>query len=101
MSTSQSQAGRGSGRVCWLSSLSLPSPFLLPQTVEEEYRNNQLPLVHCTVARLEMSGLPQEPLLGGPLSNLSENTCDNFCLVLEAIQENLMQYKEIRDELNT
>ncbi|KAF6344156.1 cation channel sperm associated 4 [Rhinolophus ferrumequinum] len=71
------------------------------ETVEEEYKNNQLPLVHCTVARLEMSGLPQEPLMGGPLSNLSENTCDNFCLVLEAIQENLMQYKEIRDELNT
>ncbi|XP_019505662.1 PREDICTED: cation channel sperm-associated protein 4 [Hipposideros armiger] len=71
------------------------------ETVEEEYRNNQLPLVHCMVARLEMSGLPQEPLMGGPLSNLSENTCDNFCLVLEAIQENLRQYKEIRDELNT
>lgn len=82
--------------------LSIPSPFPLPQTVkEEEYRNNELPLVHCTVARLEMSGLPQEPLMGGPISNLSENTCDNFCLVLEAIQENLMQYKEIREELNT
>lgn len=81
--------------------LSVPSPFLLPQTVEEEYRNNQLPLVHCMEARLEMSGLPQEPLMGGPLSNLSENTCDNFCLVLEAIQENLRQYKQIRDELNT
>ncbi|ELK02106.1 Cation channel sperm-associated protein 4 [Pteropus alecto] len=67
---------------------------------EEEYYDNELPLVHCAVARLEMSGLPQEPLMGGPLSNLSENTCDNFCLVLEAIQENLMQYKEIRDELN-
>lgn len=56
--------------------------------------------MHCAVARLEMSGLPQEPLTGGNLSNLSENTCDNFCLVLEAIQENLMHYKEIRDELN-
>ncbi|XP_047726997.1 cation channel sperm-associated protein 4 isoform X4 [Prionailurus viverrinus] len=67
---------------------------------EEEDGSNYLPLVHCAVARLEMSGLPQEPLTGGNLSNLSENTCDNFCLVLEAIQENLMQYKEIRDELN-
>ncbi|XP_054577050.1 cation channel sperm-associated protein 4 [Eptesicus fuscus] len=67
----------------------------------EEYANKDLPLVHCEVARLEMSGLPQEPLVGGPLSNLSESACDNFCLVLEAIQENLMQYKEIRDELNT
>ncbi|XP_016074594.1 PREDICTED: cation channel sperm-associated protein 4 [Miniopterus natalensis] len=67
---------------------------------EEEYGNKDLPLVHCNVARLEMSGLPQEPLVGGPMSNLTENACDNFCLVLEAIQENLMQYKEIRDELN-
>ncbi|XP_022369923.1 cation channel sperm-associated protein 4 [Enhydra lutris kenyoni] len=63
--------------------------------------NNELPVVHCVVARLEMSGVPQEPLSGSHLSNLSENTYDNFCLVLEAIQENLMQYKEIRDELNT
>ncbi|XP_054395731.1 cation channel sperm-associated protein 4 isoform X2 [Pongo abelii] len=67
---------------------------------EEEEENDQLPLVHCVVARSEKSGLLQEPLVGGPLSNLSENTCDNFCLVLEAIQENLRQYKEIRDELN-
>ncbi|XP_036991695.2 LOW QUALITY PROTEIN: cation channel sperm-associated protein 4 [Artibeus jamaicensis] len=66
-----------------------------------EYESSDLPLVHCAVARLDMSGLPQEPLMGGPMSNLSENTCDNFCLVLEAIQENLMQYREIRDELNT
>lgn len=85
-----------------LAQLSLPSPFPLPQTEDvEEYGNKDLPLVHCEVARLEMSGLPQEPLVGGPLSNLSESACDNFCLVLEAIQENLMQYKEIRDELNT
>lgn len=84
-----------------LAELSVPSPFPLPQTdKEEEYSDNELPLVHCAVARAEVSGLPQEPLMGGPLSNLSENTCDNFCLVLEAIQENLMQYKEIRDELN-
>ncbi|XP_066228159.1 cation channel sperm-associated protein 4 [Saccopteryx leptura] len=68
---------------------------------EETYKNNGLPVVHCMVARKEMSGLPQEPLVGGPLLNLSENTCDNFCLVLEAIQENLKQYRKIRDELNT
>lgn len=57
--------------------------------------------MHCVVARLETSGVPQEPFMGGLPTNLSENTFDNFCLVLEAIQENLMQYKEIRDELNT
>ncbi|KAG8506716.1 Cation channel sperm-associated protein 4 [Galemys pyrenaicus] len=66
----------------------------------DQDKSNKLPLVHCVVARAEKSGLPQEPLMGAPLSNLSENTCDNFFLVLEAIQENLKQYKEIRDELN-
>ncbi|KAB0400514.1 hypothetical protein E2I00_017416, partial [Balaenoptera physalus] len=68
---------------------------------EEGNGNNELPLVHCVVARLETSGVPQEPFMGGLPTNLSEDTFDNFCLVLEAIQENLMQYKEIRDELNT
>uniref|UniRef100_A0A8D2CKL5 Cation channel sperm associated 4 n=1 Tax=Sciurus vulgaris TaxID=55149 RepID=A0A8D2CKL5_SCIVU len=67
---------------------------------KEEDWGDELPLVHCAVARLEKSAIPQEPLVGGPLSNLSEKTCGNFCLVLEAIQENLMQYKEIREELN-
>lgn len=82
--------------------LSVSSPFPSSQRGKEvEDGRNELPLVHCVVARLEMSGLPLEPFSGGNLSNLSENTCDNFCLVLEAIQENLMQYKEIRDELNT
>ncbi|XP_016043382.1 cation channel sperm-associated protein 4 [Erinaceus europaeus] len=66
----------------------------------EEAQKNELPLVHCLVARSEKSGHPQEPLMGGVPSNLSEDTCDDFCLVLEAIQENLMQYKAIRDELN-
>ncbi|XP_038967213.1 cation channel sperm-associated protein 4 isoform X3 [Rattus norvegicus] len=68
---------------------------------EEEDWTDELPLVHCTEARKETSAVPQEPLVGGPLRNLSEKTCDNFCLVLEAIQENLLEYKEIRDELNT
>ncbi|XP_037684014.1 cation channel sperm-associated protein 4 [Choloepus didactylus] len=70
------------------------------ETSDEVDENNRLPLVHCEEARLEKSGDLQEPMVGGPLSNLSETTYDNFCLVLEAIQENLMQYKEIRDELN-
>uniref|UniRef100_A0A8C0XBW7 Ion transport domain-containing protein n=1 Tax=Castor canadensis TaxID=51338 RepID=A0A8C0XBW7_CASCN len=70
------------------------------EVVEEENWTDELPLVHCAIARLETSTVPQEPLVGGALSNLSEKTCDNFCLVLEAIQENLMQYKETREELN-
>uniref|UniRef100_A0A8C5ZP48 Cation channel sperm associated 4 n=1 Tax=Marmota marmota marmota TaxID=9994 RepID=A0A8C5ZP48_MARMA len=75
--------------------------IIFGEAEKEEDWGDELPIVHCAVARLEKSGVPQEPLVGGPLSNLSEKTCDNFCLVLEAIQENLMQYKEIREELNT
>uniref|UniRef100_A0A8C6MP56 Cation channel, sperm associated 4 n=1 Tax=Mus spicilegus TaxID=10103 RepID=A0A8C6MP56_MUSSI len=70
------------------------------ETEEDEDWTDELPLVHCTEARKDTSTVPKEPLVGGPLSNLTEKTCDNFCLVLEAIQENLMEYKEIREELN-
>ncbi|XP_075420312.1 cation channel sperm-associated protein 4 [Tenrec ecaudatus] len=66
----------------------------------DQEENKDLPLVHCLVAREEKSSHPQEPLARGTLSNLSETTCDNFCLVLEAIQQNLKQYKELRDELD-
>uniref|UniRef100_A0A674J428 Cation channel sperm associated 4 n=1 Tax=Terrapene triunguis TaxID=2587831 RepID=A0A674J428_9SAUR len=41
------------------------------------------------------------PLISGNLGNLTEATCDDFCLILEGIQENLKRYKEIRDELST
>ncbi|KAH1175073.1 hypothetical protein KIL84_021487, partial [Mauremys mutica] len=41
------------------------------------------------------------PLMYGNLGNLTEATCDDFCLILEGIQENLKRYKEIRDELST
>lgn len=76
-----------------------------PQSEEDEdWNTNELPLVHCTEVRKDVSTgnqwVPKEPLVGGPLCNLTEKTCDNFCLVLEAIQENLLQYKEIRDELD-
>uniref|UniRef100_A0A8C4VVC4 Cation channel sperm associated 4 n=1 Tax=Gopherus evgoodei TaxID=1825980 RepID=A0A8C4VVC4_9SAUR len=43
----------------------------------------------------------QMPLTYGNLGNLTEATCDDFCLILEGIQENLKRYKEIRDELST
>ncbi|XP_038233616.1 cation channel sperm-associated protein 4 [Dermochelys coriacea] len=48
------------------------------------------PMTHC-----------QMPLIYGNLGNLTEATCDDFCLILEGIQENLKRYKEIRDELST
>ncbi|XP_072465531.1 cation channel sperm-associated protein 4 [Notamacropus eugenii] len=74
------------------------------EMTQEDYTNDEKPelqLVHCKECIGEWGGASkQEPLSGGPMQNLSECTCDNFCLVLEAIQENLQAYKEIREELN-
>lgn len=56
--------------------------------------------MHCDFVRSEQSNNPQTPLKKSALPNLSEDQCDNFCLVLEAIQENLRQYNEIRNKLN-
>ncbi|XP_019345807.1 cation channel sperm-associated protein 4 isoform X1 [Alligator mississippiensis] len=58
-------------------------------------------LVHMRVAVKDPVVMQnQEPWTHGNLANLTEATCDDFSLVLEAIQENLKQYKEIRDELD-
>ncbi|XP_004603766.1 cation channel sperm-associated protein 4 [Sorex araneus] len=65
-----------------------------------EDENEELQLVHCeTVWSETPSSRQTSSLKESALPNLSENKCDNFCLVLEAIQDNLRQYKEIRDEL--
>nr|XP_056702429.1 cation channel sperm-associated protein 4 [Euleptes europaea] len=42
----------------------------------------------------------QDLLSYGNLGNLNDSTCDDLCTVLEAIHENLKEYREIRDELN-
>ncbi|XP_007491411.2 cation channel sperm-associated protein 4 isoform X2 [Monodelphis domestica] len=72
---------------------------------KEDYLSTEKPelqLVHCQECLTDWSGTAkQEPLSGGPMENLNENTCDNFCLVLEGIQENLRTYKKIREELNS
>ncbi|XP_023419374.1 cation channel sperm-associated protein 4 [Cavia porcellus] len=67
---------------------------------EKEDWSHELPLLHCALVRVEKTGPYQEPLVGSPMSNLSENMLDGFCLVLEAIEENLTQYKKIREELD-
>ncbi|KAL8220734.1 UNVERIFIED_CONTAM: hypothetical protein K2H54_053562 [Gekko kuhli] len=46
-------------------------------------------MVHC-----------QDLLSYGNLGNLNDSTCDDLCVVLEAIHENLKEYREIRDELS-
>ncbi|XP_038614576.1 cation channel sperm-associated protein 4 [Tachyglossus aculeatus] len=61
----------------------------------------ELQLVHCKDVQEESAQLPTKMPLGTrPLRNLNDNTVDDFCLVLEAIQENLYHYRQIRDELN-
>ncbi|XP_036599637.1 cation channel sperm-associated protein 4 [Trichosurus vulpecula] len=71
---------------------------------QDDYTSDDKPeiqLVHCRECMADWGGATKlEPLSGGPMENLSEYTCDNFCLVLEGIQENLQAYKEIREELN-
>ncbi|XP_074158657.1 cation channel sperm-associated protein 4 [Sminthopsis crassicaudata] len=80
------------------------TPFTILEVTKEDYTSDEKPelqLVHCRDCLADWVGAPkQEPLAGGPMQNLNENTCDNFCLVLEGIQENLQAYKEIREELN-
>ncbi|XP_059810242.1 cation channel sperm-associated protein 4-like [Hypanus sabinus] len=43
----------------------------------------------------------QQPLRYSSLENLSISTYEEFCLVLEAIQKNIEEYKQIRAELNS
>ncbi|XP_020838636.1 cation channel sperm-associated protein 4 [Phascolarctos cinereus] len=71
---------------------------------QDDYTSDEKPelqLVHCRECIADWGGTSkQEPLSGGPMQNLSENTCDDFCLVLIGIQENLQAYKKIREEIN-
>ncbi|XP_074832539.1 cation channel sperm-associated protein 4 [Carettochelys insculpta] len=61
----------------------------------------ELNLVHLNAVMQDSSTTRlQTPLSYSNLGNLSEATCDDFCLVLEGIHENLKRYKEIRNELN-
>ncbi|XP_065433231.1 cation channel sperm-associated protein 4 isoform X4 [Chrysemys picta bellii] len=70
--------------------------------VGDDNSSPELNLVHLKAV---MQDTPmthhQMPLISGNLGNLTEATCDDFCLILEGIQENLKRYKEIRDELST
>ncbi|KAG6932502.1 cation channel sperm associated 4 [Chelydra serpentina] len=70
--------------------------------VGEDDSSPELNLVHLkTVMEDTPMTHRQMPLIYGNLGNLTEASCDDFCLILEGIQENLKRYKEIRDELNT
>uniref|UniRef100_H9G9E7 Ion transport domain-containing protein n=1 Tax=Anolis carolinensis TaxID=28377 RepID=H9G9E7_ANOCA len=66
----------------------------------ERQMQSQSPLEVANV----MLGTPmvhrQELLCGGNLGNLTDATCEELCVVLEAIHENLKEYRVIRDELD-
>uniref|UniRef100_A0A8C4VYX8 Cation channel sperm associated 4 n=1 Tax=Gopherus evgoodei TaxID=1825980 RepID=A0A8C4VYX8_9SAUR len=74
--------------------------MFLQSDVGDDVSSPELNLVHLKAV---MQDTPmthrQMPLTYGNLGNLTEATCDDFCLILEGIQENLKRYKEIRDEL--
>ncbi|XP_060114090.1 cation channel sperm-associated protein 4 [Heteronotia binoei] len=62
-------------------------PPLTPMHMKEVM--NATDMVHC-----------QDLLSYGNLGNLNDSTCDDLCVVLEAIHENLKEYQEIRNELS-
>ncbi|KAH0631244.1 hypothetical protein JD844_005495 [Phrynosoma platyrhinos] len=82
------------------------SPFTsayigLDDDTEDDYFMGQSERVHMKEV---MHGAPmvhhQELLSCGNLSSLNEATCEDLCVVLEAIHENLKEYRVIRDELD-
>ncbi|XP_067386863.1 cation channel sperm-associated protein 4 [Emydura macquarii macquarii] len=73
----------------------------LESDAEDDDTSPELNLVHLKAVMQDTSMMHrQTPLNYSNLGNLTEATCDDFCLVLEGIQENLKQYKKIREELN-
>lgn len=68
---------------------------------DDDYTASQSEAVHIKEV---IQGTPmvhhQELLSFGNLANLNETTCEDLCLVLEAIHENLKEYQMVRDELD-
>uniref|UniRef100_A0A8D2J1I0 Cation channel sperm associated 4 n=1 Tax=Varanus komodoensis TaxID=61221 RepID=A0A8D2J1I0_VARKO len=54
--------------------------------------------LHITVS--DSGSYGQAPRDFGNLGNLNDATCEDLCVVLEAIHENLKEYRVIRDELD-
>ncbi|CAM4676102.1 unnamed protein product [Caretta caretta] len=70
--------------------------------VGDDDSSPELNLVHLKAVMQDTAMTHRQmPLIYGNLGNLTEATYDDFCLILEGIQENLKRYKEIRDELST
>ncbi|XP_072836114.2 cation channel sperm-associated protein 4 [Pogona vitticeps] len=72
----------------------------LDDDADDDFPMSQSEPVHMKEV---MHGTPmthrQELLSFGNLSSLTEATCEDLCVVLEAIHENIKEYQVIRDEL--
>ncbi|XP_062450340.1 cation channel sperm-associated protein 4 [Rhea pennata] len=78
----------------------LPSLELVNEDVDMD---PELSLTHLKAVMWDKASVHnlQEPFTYNNLANLSKETFNDFCLLLHSIQENLRQYKQIREELNT
>uniref|UniRef100_A0A8D0DJY5 Ion transport domain-containing protein n=1 Tax=Salvator merianae TaxID=96440 RepID=A0A8D0DJY5_SALMN len=76
--------------------------FVLGQEeVEDNLPQDQQEPLHVKEVMHTTPMLRRQGLLSiGNLANLNESTCEDLCIVLEAIHENLKEYRAIRDELN-
>ncbi|XP_026558597.1 cation channel sperm-associated protein 4 [Pseudonaja textilis] len=68
---------------------------------DDDYTASQSEAVHVKeVLQATPMARHQELLSLGTLANLNDTTCEDLCLVLEAISENLKEYQIIRDSLD-
>ncbi|XP_043573423.1 cation channel sperm-associated protein 4-like isoform X2 [Chiloscyllium plagiosum] len=75
---------------------------LMPELKDEGESGPRMPLIHVQdCIRHIIMAHKQQPMKYSSLENLNLTTYEEFCLVLEAIQRNIMHYKQIRLELNS
>ncbi|XP_061453668.1 cation channel sperm-associated protein 4 [Rhineura floridana] len=81
-------------------------PYVLADTglddgIEDDFPPGQQEPWHVKEVMRGTSMVHHQELLGfGNLGNLNDATCEELCIVLEAIHENLKEYRVIRDELD-
>ncbi|XP_051892684.1 cation channel sperm-associated protein 4-like [Pristis pectinata] len=75
---------------------------LMSELKDETMTSPEMDLVHVKdCIKQIIIAHKQQPLKYSSLENLSISTYEEFCLVLEAIQRNIVNYKQIRVELNS
>ncbi|XP_069752240.1 cation channel sperm-associated protein 4-like [Narcine bancroftii] len=75
---------------------------LMSELKDENDTSPEMDLMHVSECIKQITAAQKhQPLKYSSLENLSISTYEEFCLVLEAIQRNLVNYKQIRVELNS